>query len=128
MGRIDENLSHRRRMRRVYDELLAKVGWPEASVGDEFDPVLVRYPVRVSDKARAVAEAPGKLIELGTWFECPLHPIETPMHLYDYHDGLCPTAEKACREVVNLPMHGRAGDATARRSVEFLTHIGPPKM
>ena len=26
------------------------------------------------------------------------------------------------------PMHGRAGDATARRSVEFLTHIGPPKM
>lgn len=127
MGQIEKNLSHRRRMRRVYDDLLTQAGWPAAPVAPESDPVLVRYPVRVADKARAVAEAPGKLIELGTWFECPLHPIETPMHLYDYHDGLCPTAEKACREVVNLPMHGRAGDATARRSVEFLTHIGPPK-
>jgi dTDP-4-amino-4,6-dideoxygalactose transaminase len=127
MRRIERNLSHRRQLRRVYDDLLAKAGWPAPTLGEDLDPVLVRYPVRVADKARAVAEAPGKLIELGTWFECPLHPIETPMHLYDYHDGLCPTAEKACREVVNLPMHGRAGGATARRSVEFVAHIGPPK-
>ncbi len=127
MRRIERNLSHRRQLRRVYDDLLAKAGWPAPPIGEEMDPVLVRYPVRVADKARAVAEAPGKLIELGTWFECPLHPIETPMHLYGYHDGLCPTAEKACREVVNLPMHGRAGGATARRSVAFLTGIGPPK-
>lgn len=34
------------------------------------DPVLVRYPVRVADKTRA-AEAPGRSVELGTWFECP---------------------------------------------------------
>lgn len=42
------------------------------------DPALVRYPVRVADKQRAVAEAPRRFVELGTWFECPLHPIEPP--------------------------------------------------
>ena len=80
----------------------------------------MRYPVRVADKARAVAEAPRHGVELGTWFECPLHPTETPMELYDYQEGMCPVAEQACREVVNLPTHPRAGEDVARRSVEFL--------
>jgi dTDP-4-amino-4,6-dideoxygalactose transaminase len=88
------------------------------------DPVLVRYPVRVADKARAVAEAPSRGVEIGTWFECPLHPIETPLEQYDYRLGQCPVAEQACREVVNLPTHPRANEATARRSVEFVARIG----
>ena len=37
-----------------------------------------------------------------------------------------PVAEKACREVVNLPTHPRATPRTARRAVEFVTAIGPP--
>jgi dTDP-4-amino-4,6-dideoxygalactose transaminase len=125
MRKIDTNLAHRRRMRAVYDNLLAQAGWPAPAVPDYMGPVLVRYPVRVSDKQRAVAEAPAAAIELGTWFECPLHPIETPMHLYDYTAGLCPVAEQAAREVVNLPTHPRADAATARRGVEFLKTIEP---
>lgn len=124
LGKIDRNLAHRRRMREVYDDLLREAGWPVPALPATMDPVLVRYPVRVADKARAVAEAPKNLVELGTWFECPLHPIETPMEKYDYHEGLCPEAEKACREVVNLPTHPRAGPATARRSVAFLRRFG----
>ncbi|MCX5677234.1 MAG: hypothetical protein NTX87_19790, partial [Planctomycetota bacterium] len=54
----------------------------------------------------------------------PLHPIETPMELYGYQAGLCPVAEKASREVVNLPTHPRADEATARRSVDFVRAIG----
>jgi hypothetical protein len=88
--------------------------------------VLVRYPVRVADKARAVAEAPRHFVELGTWFECPLHPIETPLGLYDYQEGMCPASEEASGHVVNLPMHPRADEATARRSVAFLAAIDPP--
>ncbi|MFA6133492.1 MAG: DegT/DnrJ/EryC1/StrS family aminotransferase [Phycisphaerae bacterium] len=123
--KIEGNLAHRRRMRTVYDSLLRNASWPVPEIPAHMDPVLVRYPVRVSDKALAVAEAPGQAIELGTWFECPLHPIETPMHLYDYTAGLCPVAEQASREVVNLPTHPRASEATARQGVEFLKSIGP---
>jgi dTDP-4-amino-4,6-dideoxygalactose transaminase len=124
---VERNLAHRRRMRTVYDDLLRKAGWPVPPIPDHMDPVLVRYPVRVTDKARAVAEAPGEGVEIGTWFECPLHPIETPLEQYDYTPGMCPTAEQACREAVNLPTHPRASEATARRSVEFLATVGPPR-
>ncbi|MBE3070474.1 MAG: DegT/DnrJ/EryC1/StrS family aminotransferase [Planctomycetes bacterium] len=125
VGRIEGNLAHRRRMREVYDGLLREAGWAVPAIPEALDPILVRYPVRVADKARAVAEAPAARVELGTWFECPLHPAETPLEAYDYHPGLCPVAEKASREVVNLPTHPRAGDATARRSVAFVRTIGP---
>jgi dTDP-4-amino-4,6-dideoxygalactose transaminase len=127
MRRIEKTLAHRRQMGRLYDRLLREAGWNLPTIPDSMDPVLVRYPVRVADKARAVAEAPGRLIELGTWFECPLHPIETPLELYGYHEGMCPVAEQACREVVNLPTHRRASPATAKRSVAFVRRIGPAR-
>ena len=127
MRRLEKNLAHRREMGHLYDRLLREAGWDVPAIPEAMDPVLVRYPVRVSDKTRAVAEAPKHFVELGTWFECPLHPIETPMHLYDYREGLCPLAERACREVVNLPTHPRAGEGTARRSVEFIRGVGAPK-
>ena len=125
LKKLDRNMAHRREMRSLYDELLRQAGWPVAEIPEYMDPVLVRYPVRVADKNRAVADAPGAKVELGTWFECPLHPRETPMELYDYEEGMCPVAEAACREVVNLPMHMRAGKGTAARSARFVTHIGP---
>jgi dTDP-4-amino-4,6-dideoxygalactose transaminase len=126
LKKVDRNIAHRHEMKEVYDRLLREAGFPVTDVPEHMDPVLVRYPVRVADKARAVAEAPKHLVEIGTWFECPLHPAETPMEQYGYHEGMCPVAEKACREVVNLPTHRRADEKTARRTVEFIQRIGPP--
>ena len=125
LKKIDENTAHRREMGSLYDRFVVEAGWPQPRAPDYMDPVLVRYPVRVADKARAIAEAPGEFVELGTWFECPLHPIETPLSMYDYQRGMCPVAERACREVVNLPTHLRANEATARKSVDFVAGIGP---
>lgn len=125
LERLDRSMVHRRRMTRLYDELLAQIGWPMPRLPDRLDPVLVRYPVRVADKSRALAEAAAHFVELGSWFECPLHPRETPMEAYGYHHGMCPEAERASRQVVNLPVHSRADEATARRTVEFIARIGP---
>ena len=125
LKKMDKNIAHRREMRTVYDRLLTDAGFDVTEIPDDMEPVLVRYPVRVADKEKALAEAPAHGVEIGSWFECPLHPIETPMHLYDYEQGMCPVAEKACREVVNLPTHLRAGLATAKRSVDFIREIGP---
>jgi dTDP-4-amino-4,6-dideoxygalactose transaminase len=83
---------------------------------------MVRYPVRIARKDEALAEASKAGIELGSWFECPLHPIETPLAAYDYHLGMCPEAEKASNEVVNMPLHLRANETTAKRTVEFITN------
>src|SRR5690606_32451957 len=66
-------IEQRRRIARLYDQRLAEHGWPVTPVPEGMDPVLVRYPVRVADKQRALAEAAGHFVELGSWFECPLH-------------------------------------------------------
>ena len=122
LRRINNNILHRRKTAKLYDELLLAKGWkPRLYDSAVQDPVMVRYPVRVTEKQKALEEAASVGVELGSWFECPLHPIETPMSLYNYEIGMCPEAEKASREVVNLPLHPRAGEETARRTVDFIT-------
>jgi len=120
--RIKENIAHRRKMAHLYDKLLASKGFkPSRDSRDNADPVLVRYPVRIAEKDKALAQAAKAGIELGSWFECPLHPIETPLASYDYELGMCPEAEKASRHAVNLPLHMRTNEKTAKRNVDFIT-------
>jgi len=121
---LDENVANREAMAQLYDKLLGEKGWRVR----EFDksvmrPVMVRYPVRVTEKAGALAEAAKAGVELGSWFECPLHPKETPMEIYDYKIGMCPEAEKASAQVVNLPLHPRTNKLTIHRTVEFITRF-----
>ncbi|MBU0638634.1 MAG: DegT/DnrJ/EryC1/StrS family aminotransferase [Planctomycetes bacterium] len=124
LKRVPRGMAHRRRMTETYARLLAERSWPRPNLPTNIDPVLVRYPVRVADKAKALATAAQHFVELGSWFECPLHPIETPLEAYGYHTGMCPQADRACRETVNLPVHPRTNAATARRSVDFVARIG----
>ncbi len=125
LRRLADNIAHRQRLTRMYKTLLLERGFPTPELPSAADPVLVRYPVRVADKDRALAMAGRHLVELGSWFECPLHPIETPLERYGYEPGLCPASERACREVVNLPVHPRASEASVRRTVAFIAQIGP---
>ncbi len=123
LKKLQENIEHRKRMADLYDNLLTDKGWKVRKYDKStIDPVMVRYPVRIKEKNKALEEAAGAGIELGSWFECPLHPIETPLKAYDYEIGMCPEAERACREVVNLPTHPRANEKTVHKTVEFITH------
>ncbi|MFH1717004.1 MAG: aminotransferase class I/II-fold pyridoxal phosphate-dependent enzyme [Planctomycetota bacterium] len=122
LGKLERNISHRANMALLYDWLLEDNGWN----GRKYDegatqPVMVRYPVRITEKAKALEQAARAGIELGSWFECPLHPIETPLASYDYKPGICPEAERAGNEVVNLPLHPRAGEKTVKKTVDFIT-------
>ena len=121
LKKIDHNIAHRLSMALRYDQLLADRGFKGRSYdGGIMRPVMVRYPLRIREKAKALEQAAREGIELGSWFECPLHPVETPLASYDYEIGMCPEAEKAAREVVNLPLHPRANEETARKSVDFI--------
>jgi dTDP-4-amino-4,6-dideoxygalactose transaminase len=105
-----------------YDRLIEDRGFKSRSYdGGITRPVMVRYPLGIKEKAKALEQAARAGIELGSWFECPLHPIETPLASYDYAIGMCPEAERAGREVVNLPLHPRVNEETARKSVDFIT-------
>lgn len=122
LKKFEQDISHRRKMAQLYDQLLREKGWKSRNYDRSvMEPVMVRYPVRIAEKNKALAQASKAGIELGSWFECPLHPIETPLAAYDYEVGMCPEAEKASNEVVNLPLHPRVNERTAKKTVEFIT-------
>jgi dTDP-4-amino-4,6-dideoxygalactose transaminase len=124
LKKIEANIAHRKQMAHLYDRLLEEKGWPKRQYDRSImDPVMVRYPIRIAEKNKALEKAARAGIELGSWFECPLHPIGTPLEAYDYEIGMCPEAEKASREVVNLPLHPRADEKTVERTVEFITRF-----
>ncbi|RMF88550.1 MAG: hypothetical protein D6736_10225, partial [Nitrospinota bacterium] len=76
---------------------------------------------------RALEAACRAQIELGSWFETPLHPI--PLHAHarvGYRLGSCPVSEATAAQVINLPLHERVTSDDAERIVRFLlSHSAP---
>jgi perosamine synthetase len=122
LGKLEKNIAHRRKMAQLYDELLAAKGFKSSRDSRDWaEPVMVRYPVRIAEKDKALAQAAKAGVEIGSWFESPLHPIETPLASYDYELGMCPEAENAAGQVVNLPLHPRVSEKTAGKTIKFIT-------
>lgn len=116
-------LVRRRNLKRVYDEALRASGLPQLRIDDYADPVLLRYPVRVRNKSAVISRAQKRRIELGDWFNHPLHPREANAEAFGYCPGFCPEGERAAQEVVNLPLTERTTEKTARNAVEFLKQV-----
>ncbi|MHC4069711.1 MAG: DegT/DnrJ/EryC1/StrS family aminotransferase [Planctomycetota bacterium] len=124
LKKLQHNIEHRKIMAGLYDNLLEQKGFKVRNFDSStMEPVMVRYPLRITQKNRALAEAARAGVELGSWFECPLHPIETPLEVYDYKIGMCPEAEKASLQVINLPLHPRTSEKTVRKTVDFITRF-----
>ncbi len=116
-------IEHRRKLKLVYDEVLRSSGLPVLSVPSHADPVLLRYPVRVRNKAEVLENARQRRIEIGDWFNHPLHPREAKAEAFGYRSGVCPEGERAAGEVINLPLTERTTESTAREAVNFLRDV-----
>ncbi len=122
LKKLRSNIAHRKKIAAFYDHLLQEKGWHCRQYDAvTMNPVMVRYPVRITEKKKALESAASQGIELGSWFESPLHPEETPLEQYGYKWGMCPEAEKAAQQVVNLPLHPRVSEKTAEKTVAFIT-------
>jgi perosamine synthetase len=124
---LDVNLSHRQALSRHYSETLSRRGWGFDGHLNCRETVLLRFPLEVEDKTRVLNDSRGAGIELGSWFETPLHPLPlSDHHLVDYQLGSCPVAESTASRVVNLPLHERVTQSDAERIAHFvLSHASP---
>ncbi len=112
---------HRRQLRVWYEAALRAAGLPVFDVPAYADPVFARYPVRLSDKPRVMAEARRRNIELGEWYRHPVDvPDESAARAFAYEPGMCPQGERAGREVINLPLHARVSAKTVEKTVAFV--------
>jgi len=119
MGQVN---SHRVWLADEYDRLLSSMSLPVFERGE--GAVLIRYPVTVKDRQVCLDDASYKRIELGDWFNHPLHPDGSNLDGLNWEDDHCPNAVAAAKKTVNLPMHMGINRKEARRIVEFIArHI-----
>jgi dTDP-4-amino-4,6-dideoxygalactose transaminase len=123
LARLDENLAHRRRVSREYAAALGPMGFAAPAVPDDVEPAWVRYPVRVADREAAI-RALRKHTVPGTWFTSVQEEAVRPT-INGYVAGTCPLAERAARELVNLPTHPRVGPKDVAAMVEAMSNLEP---
>jgi len=126
LQRLDSMNDHRRALAQFYENELHRIGFSYVQLKPWEDAIFLCYPVRVGNKSELLRKASKHGIELGSWFECPLHPIETSMSAFGYRSGLCPIAERIASEVINLPTHCRVSWRQAERTIEFLARYALP--
>jgi perosamine synthetase len=127
MAKIEANIQHRIRLTAFYQAELPRIGFAPLPGAVVEGLPLLRYPVRVANKEQVLSLAGTSRVEIGSWFEIPLHPKGTRMEAFGYRQGMCPEAEAAAREVVNLPTHRKTSMAVAERTLEFLRKQARPK-
>lgn len=109
---------HRIRLADIYDELLQEKGIQPFK--REEGAVLIRYPLLVKDRDECLAAAEAAKIELGDWFNHPLHPAGSSLTGLNWDERVCPKAVKAAQNVINLPLHTRIKHKEAKHIVNFI--------
>lgn len=115
---FSQALEHRRQVTAQYDQALRASGWPIPPRLEGTS--ILRYPVLVGNKEELLEKARRGQIELGSWFETPLHPTPLAQHAhFGYDVRQYSNAAQMAARVVNLPLHQWVSPAEAERIVEF---------
>ena len=88
-----------------------------------FVAVYVRLPYLARRRPALLAAAREHGLELGLWFEAPVHPRRTNLAAVGYTGGNCPIAERTSQNIVNLPCHPGVSPADMARYVELLARV-----
>ncbi len=123
---IDKIIGQRRKQRVLIDELLQAEGFGVLDLPDEYDPVILRYPVRIKNKAVVLAEARRQQVQLGDWFLSPIHPNLDHWENAGYKKGTCPVAEAISATTINIPIGPRISEREIERTIRFLGQHAEP--
>lgn len=113
-------MARRAHLSAFYREHLEPMGYRMPRVLPDCEPSIVTFPLLVRDREHLRAWLRERRIQLGDWFQAPVHPKRVDPELAFYEAGSCPDAERVCAHVVNLPTHVRMNDADAHRLVDNL--------
>jgi len=120
MEKIQQTIQHRRQIGFRATTRDCPYNFKTVPESSKTATVFLRYPVRVGNKEALLKKAQKQGIELGSYFDTPLHGNEAPLSVFAYETGSCPNAERACEQVVNLPTHIGVDMAYAEKVLNFL--------
>jgi dTDP-4-amino-4,6-dideoxygalactose transaminase len=124
---MKQNALHSQRLARYYETALQAHGWPLNKHLNSDELVLLRFPILVANKFQILECARSANVEIGSWFDTPLHPLSLKEHkTMGYRLSGCPVAEITAARVINLPLHSRITESDAKKVVELvLKHAIP---
>jgi dTDP-4-amino-4,6-dideoxygalactose transaminase len=127
LSTLQDNSAHRKNLTKYYLAALRRHKWPIREDLGCNGVELLRLPIAVKRKSYVLDRARQAGIEIGSWFESPLHPLKLAEHrAIDYLLGSCPLAESAAEQVINLPLHERVSHDDAEKIVQFIiSHASP---
>jgi dTDP-4-amino-4,6-dideoxygalactose transaminase len=110
-------------MAKTYDAALQARGLETPAAPGACRPVYVRFPYLARRRPALLAAARAAGLELGLWFEAPVHPRQTDLEAVGYSAGDCPVAERVSRRIVNLPCHPGVTAADVERYADLLARV-----
>jgi perosamine synthetase len=125
LSKVNEDIEFRRSVAARYREVLNALGARTFTVDETYDPVLLRYPILVANRSGVTEKARARRIELGDWFNSPVHPLATRQDLakIGYDLGSCKMAEMISEQIVTLPIDRRIRPGYVARTIDFLHDI-----
>lgn len=99
---LSTQIQKRQKVAKRYDAFCEQFGLTKPYRPDYAEHAMLRYTIRVANKTDLIQKAQQLHIPIGDWFVSPLHPVDGDLSLWQYKNGQCPEAEKACEEGINL--------------------------
>lgn len=129
LSALDAYALHRTWVQDRYGAKLPRLGFRSFATLPDTQPVMLRYPVVVANKAEVLRKARRQHVEVGDWFLSPVHPVTEPgaMQKVGYRPGSCPNAEWASHCIVNLPTHNRVTASTIAKTCAFMASYAIPE-
>lgn len=115
---IDANLEHRRKIAEIYKNTLKELGL-KVNESDKYNPAYIRYAF-IANRESLRELFQNNQIELGEWFNSPLHPVRSSLERFYYKNGTCPISEFVAEHSVNLPTHPKISESDVKRIVKVL--------
>lgn len=123
LERLEPTLEARRRNARHAREGLASRGAPVQTIDPRAESIHLRVATLVENRAEVLQAARDRRIELGDWFDAPLHPSQAAQEAFGYSRGTCPRAEWLCERLVNLPTHSKVDARECDRTLALLDEV-----
>ena len=119
LANIEANLKHRREIAKIYEEVLKEIGINIKSQ-DGYNPPHIRFAFLVKDRQKLKEIFQNNQIELGDWFNSPIHPKGSSLEPVHYQMGSCPVAEFVAEHCANLPTDPKVGEKDVKRIARLL--------
>lgn len=116
-GKLEKYNTHRKEIAEFYFENInpAYAKLPSRCEGA----IYLRFNIRHPNAKEVIQDAKRKHILLGDWYKNIIDPIGTDFSKMHYTPGSCPNAERAAREIINLPTHINISSKNAKRIVQY---------